>query len=96
MESLLAAILDPWLMRPETIDWESPRSRRLAAIRDLRYMEPRPELLQAALVYWDPTLHVFQFYEDAMCPTVEEFQAYLRGFNSVHALPMPLFQEDMD
>ncbi|KAI8535409.1 hypothetical protein RHMOL_Rhmol10G0171800 [Rhododendron molle] len=79
MESPLPAILDAWLMQPETIDWESPRSRCLASIHDLRYTEACPELVQAAMVYWDPTMHVFRFYQDEMCPTVEEFQAYLRA-----------------
>ncbi|KAI8542627.1 hypothetical protein RHMOL_Rhmol08G0152200 [Rhododendron molle] len=94
MESPLAAILEPWLMRPEAIDWESPCSRCLASIRDLQYMEPRPELLQAAMVYWDPIMHVFRFYEDEMCPTVEELQAYLRGFTDCDTLAIPPFQED--
>ncbi|KAI8568932.1 hypothetical protein RHMOL_Rhmol02G0239300 [Rhododendron molle] len=66
MESLLAAIIDPWLMQPKTIDWENPRSQCLASIRDLRFMEPRPELLQAAMVYWDPVMHVFRFHNDEM------------------------------
>ncbi|KAI8555049.1 hypothetical protein RHMOL_Rhmol05G0144100 [Rhododendron molle] len=59
-------------------------------------MGPRPELLQVAMVYWDPTMHVFRFYEDEMCPTVEKFQAYLRGFTDAHAFAVPPFQEDMD
>ncbi|KAI8568338.1 hypothetical protein RHMOL_Rhmol02G0190400 [Rhododendron molle] len=77
MESPLAAILDPWLMQPETIDWERPHSQCLASIRDLRFMEPRSELLLAPMEYWDPVMHVFRFHNDEMCPTVEEFQAYL-------------------
>ncbi|KAI8568262.1 hypothetical protein RHMOL_Rhmol02G0184300 [Rhododendron molle] len=95
MENPLAAILDPWLTRPETIDWESPRSQCLSSIRDLRFMEARPEFLEAALVYWDPVIHVFCFYDDEMCPTVEEFQAYLRGFIDCEVLAIPSFQEDM-
>ncbi|KAI8538416.1 hypothetical protein RHMOL_Rhmol09G0101400 [Rhododendron molle] len=95
MESPLAAILDPWLTRPKTLDWESPRSQCLTSIRDLRFMEPRPELLQAAMVYWDPVMHVFHFRNDEMCPIVEEFQAYLRGFIDCETLAIPPFQEDM-
>ncbi|KAI8568951.1 hypothetical protein RHMOL_Rhmol02G0240600 [Rhododendron molle] len=95
MESPLAAILDPWLTRPETHDWESPRSRCLASIRDLRFMEPRPELLQAAMVYWDPVMHVFCFRNDEICPTMEEFQSYLRGFTDCEVLAIPPFQEGM-
>ncbi|KAI8537837.1 hypothetical protein RHMOL_Rhmol09G0055100 [Rhododendron molle] len=95
MENPLAAMLDPWLTRPETIDWESPRSQCLSSIRDLRFMEARPEFLEAALVYWDPAVHVFCFYDDEMCPTVEEFQAYLRGFTDCEVLAIPPFQEDM-
>jgi hypothetical protein len=32
--------------------------------------------------YWDPSLHVFRFGLDELCPTVEEFAAYLRGYQS--------------
>ncbi|KAI8559979.1 hypothetical protein RHMOL_Rhmol04G0219100 [Rhododendron molle] len=95
MESLLATILDPWLMWPKNIDWESPRSQSLASIRDLRFMEPRSELLQAAMVYWDPVMHVFRFHNDEMRLTMEEFQAYLRGFIDCETLAIPPFQEDM-
>ncbi|KAI8560122.1 hypothetical protein RHMOL_Rhmol04G0231400 [Rhododendron molle] len=95
MESPLAAILDPWLTRFETTDWESPRSQCLSSIRDLRFMETSPELLQAAMVYWDPVMHVFRFHNNEMCPTVEEFQAYLQGFTDCEVLAIPLFQEDM-
>ncbi|KAI8535787.1 hypothetical protein RHMOL_Rhmol10G0201200 [Rhododendron molle] len=66
-----------------------------ASIRDLRFMEPRPELLQAAMVYWDLVMHVFRFRNDKMCPTVEEFQAYLRGFTDCEFLAIPPFEEDM-
>ncbi|KAI8572112.1 hypothetical protein RHMOL_Rhmol01G0173200 [Rhododendron molle] len=31
-----------------------------------------------------------------MCPTMEEFQAYLQGFIDTHSLAIPPFQEDMD
>ncbi|KAI8550575.1 hypothetical protein RHMOL_Rhmol06G0117800 [Rhododendron molle] len=95
MESPLAAILDPWLIRPETIDWESPRSQCLSSVCDLRFMEARPELLEAALVYWDPVMHIFRFYNDEMCPSVEEFQAYLRGFAECGILAIPPFKENM-
>ncbi|KAI8530071.1 hypothetical protein RHMOL_Rhmol11G0026600 [Rhododendron molle] len=96
MESLLVAKLDPWLLRFETVDWTSPRSQGPASIRDLQYVVPHPELLQAAMIYWDPTMHVFRFYDDEMCPTVEEFQAYLKGFTDSHLLAVPPFQEDME
>ncbi|KAI8551024.1 hypothetical protein RHMOL_Rhmol06G0152700 [Rhododendron molle] len=82
-------------MWPETIDWESPRSQCVASIRDLRFMEPYLELFQAAMVYWDPAMHVFRFRNDEICSTVEEFQAYLQGFTKCETLAIPPFQEDM-
>ncbi|KAI8542265.1 hypothetical protein RHMOL_Rhmol08G0125400 [Rhododendron molle] len=95
MESPLAAMLDPWLARTETYEWVSPRTRGLALIRDLRYVGPRPELLEAAMNHWDPVKHVFRNYDDEMCPTVEEFQAYLPGFANPKVLAVPPVQENM-
>lgn len=79
----------------ETINWASPRTRGLASIRDLRNVGPRPELLEAALVHWDSVMHVFRCYDDELCPTVEEFQAYLHGFANSHILAVPPLQENM-
>ncbi|KAI8538464.1 hypothetical protein RHMOL_Rhmol09G0106100 [Rhododendron molle] len=95
MESPLAAMLDPWLMRNETIDWASPRTRGLASIRDLRYVGPRPELHEATMIHWDPVMHVFRYNDNEMCPTVEEFQAYLQGFANSNVLAIPPIQENM-
>ncbi|KAI8524814.1 hypothetical protein RHMOL_Rhmol13G0179200 [Rhododendron molle] len=95
MESPLAAMLDPWLARTETIDWASPRSQGLASIRDLRYVGPRPELLEAAMIHWDSVVHVFRNYDNEMCPTMEEFQAYLPGFANSDVLAVPPVQENM-
>lgn len=43
---------------------------------------------------WDPDVHVFRFGDDEMCPTVEEFQAYLRTFASA-TLVVPPYQASM-
>lgn len=67
----------------------------LALIRDLRLVGLCPELLRAALSYWDPVMHVFWFGDDELCPTVEEFQAYLRGFAASHVLVVPPLRENM-
>lgn len=57
-------------------------------------MPLRPELLRAALRFWDPNVHVFRFSDDEMCPTIEEFQAYLRCFASP-VLVVPPYQVSM-
>lgn len=58
-------------------------------------MGPRPELLKAVFLYWDPVMHIFRFYDDEMCPTVEEFQTYLQGFINSHVLAVPPLRENM-
>jgi hypothetical protein len=55
---------------------------RLDSVRFLRGVRLQPSLLRAALDFWDPDLHVFRFGLDELCPTVEDFQAYLRGYDS--------------
>ncbi|KAI8529895.1 hypothetical protein RHMOL_Rhmol11G0010300 [Rhododendron molle] len=78
------------------LDKASSQSKGLASIHDLRYVWPCPELFKATTVYWDPFMHVFRFYDDEMCPTVEEFQAYLRGFTNSHVFAVPPLQENME
>jgi hypothetical protein len=96
MEESLMEILDPWLMMEDIIDWENPRALCLSSIRDLRFMEPCVELLQAAIPHWDPYVHVFRFGYDEMCPTVEEFQAYVPSFANLGALAVPPCYENME
>ncbi|KAI8542869.1 hypothetical protein RHMOL_Rhmol08G0173600 [Rhododendron molle] len=40
-------------------------------------------------------MHVFRNYDNEMCPTVEEFQAYLPGFANFDVLAVPPIQENM-
>ena len=89
-------VLDPWLMMEDIIDWENPRSRYLSSIRDLRFTEPCVELLQAALAFWEPDRHVFRFDYDEMCPTLEEFQAYVPSFANLGVLAVPPFLANME
>ncbi|KAI8572766.1 hypothetical protein RHMOL_Rhmol01G0225800 [Rhododendron molle] len=44
------------------------------------------ELLRAAASFWDPEVHMLRFGEQELCPTVEEFHAYLGGFGSARYL----------
>lgn len=96
MGDALTEILDLWLLREETINWASPRSRCLSSIRDLRFARPCVELLQAALPFWDPIVHVLRLRQDEMCPTIEEFQAYAPGFANLDVLAVPPVHEDME
>ncbi|KAI8547496.1 hypothetical protein RHMOL_Rhmol07G0200400 [Rhododendron molle] len=47
------------------------------------------------MIHWDPVMHVFRNYDNEMCPTVEEFQAYLPGFANPNVLAIPPVQENM-
>lgn len=40
-------------------------------------------------------MHVFWFGGDELCPTVEEFQIYLRGFANSHVFAVLPLQENM-
>ena len=61
--------------------WLNFRNHRLHSLRYVRDVTIRPELLHAAVQFWDPEVHVFRFGFHELCPTVEEFHAYLGGFN---------------
>jgi hypothetical protein len=82
MTNPLPALLSPWLEAFAANDWLSFRSYGLAAFRFLRSVKLHPEILTAASRFWDPDVHVFRFGDDELCPTVEEFQAYLQGVAS--------------
>ncbi|KAI8568257.1 hypothetical protein RHMOL_Rhmol02G0184000 [Rhododendron molle] len=59
-------------------------------MRYLRNIRLRPELLRAAVSFWDPEVHVFRFGDQELCPTVEEFRAYLGGFGSGEVIIPPV------
>lgn len=88
MTNPLPTLISPWLEAFVASDWLSFRSYGLAAFRFLRNVRFRPEILTAATRFWDPDVHVFRFGDDELCPTVEEFQAYLQGIvSSVVVVP---------
>lgn len=78
----LPPLIRPWLTSISSIEWLNFRPSGLGSIRYLRDIRLNLPLLQAAIAYWDPTAHVFRFGLNEICPTVEEFAAYLRGFQS--------------
>ncbi|KAI8551255.1 hypothetical protein RHMOL_Rhmol06G0171100 [Rhododendron molle] len=59
-------------------------------MRYLRNIHLRPELLRAAMSFWDPEVHVFRFGEQELCPTVEKFRAHLGGFGSGEFIVPPM------
>ncbi|KAI8542702.1 hypothetical protein RHMOL_Rhmol08G0159400 [Rhododendron molle] len=84
----------PWLTQFLGIDWLNFQYHGLTSFRYLRHVPLRPTLLRAALRFWDPDVHVFRFGDDEICPTIEEFQAYLRTFVSA-TLVVPPYQVSM-
>jgi len=74
----------------EGVDWLNFRAHGLYSMRHLRNIRLRPELLRAAASLWDPQVHVFRFGEQELCPTVEEFRAYLGGFGSGEVIVPPV------
>ena len=81
-----SALVRPWLDELDGIGWLNFQGHRLTSLRRIRDVTIRPELLHAAVRFWDPKVHVFRFGFHKLCPTVEEFHAYLGGFN----LEMPV------
>jgi hypothetical protein len=83
MSNPIPALLTSWLQNLSTSEWMAFRGHgRLDSVRFLRGVRLQPSLLRAALEFWDPDLHVFRFGLDELCPTVDDFQAYLRGYDS--------------
>jgi hypothetical protein len=79
----------PWLDQLDGIGWLNFQNHRMTSLRRIRDVAIRPELLRAAVQFWDPEVHVFRFGIHELCPTVEEFHAYLGGFNlEVPAIPL--------
>ncbi|KAI8547540.1 hypothetical protein RHMOL_Rhmol07G0204100 [Rhododendron molle] len=93
MANHLPTLIGPWLETFVVSDWLSFRTHGLAAIRFLRSIRLRPEILWSALRFWDPDVYVFRF-GDELCPTVEEFQAYLQGFTS-STIVIPPYRKSM-
>lgn len=79
-----SALVRPWLDELDGIGWLNFQGHRLTSLRRIRDVSIRPELLHAAVRFWK--VHVFRFGLHELCPTVEEFHAYLGGFN----LEMPV------
>lgn len=77
MAMLASAVLQPWIASFENIDWFNFRSHHLNSLRHIHPIPIRPELLHAAAQFWDPEFHVFRFGLQELCPTIEEFHAYL-------------------
>ncbi|KAH7864514.1 hypothetical protein Vadar_030429 [Vaccinium darrowii] len=76
-----SALMRPWLDDLDGLDWLHFRGHRLTSLRYIRDVSIRPELLRAATQFWDPEVHVFRLGLHELCPTVEEFFAYLGGFD---------------
>ncbi|KAI8568251.1 hypothetical protein RHMOL_Rhmol02G0184000 [Rhododendron molle] len=86
----LTGLLRPWLASMEGVDWLNFRAHGFYSMRYLRNIRLRPELLRAAVSFWDPEVHVFRFGDQELCPTVEEFRAYLGGFGSGEVIIPPV------
>ncbi|KAI8530324.1 hypothetical protein RHMOL_Rhmol11G0048300 [Rhododendron molle] len=82
--------LRPWLASMEGVDWLNVRANGLYSMWYLRNIRLRPELLRAAVSFWDPEVHVFRFGDQELCLTVEEFRAYLGGFGSGEVIIPPV------
>ena len=76
-----SALMRPWLDDLDGLDWLHFCGHRLTSLRYIRDVSIRPELLRAATQFWDPEVHVFRFGLHELCPTVEEFHAYIGGFD---------------
>ncbi|KAH7839767.1 hypothetical protein Vadar_008555 [Vaccinium darrowii] len=85
-----SALMRPWLDDLDGLDWLHFRGHRLTSLRYIRDVSIRPELLRAATQFWDPEVHVFRFGLHELCPTVEEFFAYLGGFDLAEPI-VPLY-----
>lgn len=94
MVNNLPILISPWLEAFVAGDWLSFRSHELAAFRFLRNVRLHPKLLKAALRFWDLDVHVLRFGDNELCPTVEEFQAYLQGFAS-SVIVVPPYRKSM-
>ncbi|KAH7850123.1 hypothetical protein Vadar_028261 [Vaccinium darrowii] len=81
-----SALMRPWLDDLDGLDWLHFRGHRLTSLRYIRDVSIRPELLRAAIQFWDPEVHVFRFGLHELCPTVEEFHAYIGGFDLVEPI----------
>jgi hypothetical protein len=94
MATLNQALLRPWLDSLDGIDWLNFQGQRLYALRHLREVAIRPVLLHAATRFWDSEVHVFRFGSQELCPTVEEFHAYLGSHDSAEPI-IPMLRESM-
>ncbi|KAI8534993.1 hypothetical protein RHMOL_Rhmol10G0140400 [Rhododendron molle] len=94
MANHLPTLIGPWLEAFIASDWLSFRMHGLAAFCYLRSVRLHPEILWSALQFWDPDVHVFRFGDNELCPTVEEFQAYLQGFAST-VIVVPSYRKSM-
>lgn len=94
MATFNQALLRPWLDSLEGIDWLNFRGHRLHALKHLRNIRIRPDLLHAAVRFWDSEVHVFRFRLQELCPTVEEFHAYLGSHESDEPI-VPMIRASM-
>ncbi|KAI8572065.1 hypothetical protein RHMOL_Rhmol01G0169600 [Rhododendron molle] len=94
MANHLLALIGPWLEAFVASDWLSFRTHGIAVFRFLRNVRLRPKILWSAVQFWDPDVHVFRFGDNELCPTVEEFQAYLQGFTS-SGIAVPPYRKSM-
>ena len=60
------------------------KSFGLEPLFSIKHMKLETTLLTAAIYFWDPQIHVFQFNYEELCPTMEEFCAL---FGVSHAGP---------
>ncbi|KAI8572061.1 hypothetical protein RHMOL_Rhmol01G0169200 [Rhododendron molle] len=94
MANHLPALIDTWLETFAATDWLSFRTHGLVAFHFFRSIRLWPEILQSAVWFWDPGVHVFRFRDNELCPTAEEFQAYLQGFAS-NVIIVPPYRKNM-
>ena len=58
-------------------DWTSPDLKQFSALRYLHRVQVDFSFLKAAVSFWDPWNHVFNFNGHELCPLLEEFSAIL-------------------
>lgn len=94
MAFLNQALLHPWLDSLHGLGWLNFWGHCLYALKHLREVAIRPDLLLALVHFWDPEVHVFRFGIQELCPTVEEFHAYLGSHDSEEPI-VPMIRESM-
>ena len=73
-------------------DWTSLDLKQLSALRYLHRVQGDFSFLKAAVSFWDPQNHVFNFNGHELCPLPEEWSAILRIYLPLFTpLVLPIF-----